>query len=179
VRRQVLPVLPFLCLLACDPISLISDESFSALVPVGAPVPDIGFVDAGGAPASPWGSEATLVVILANDSSLAGEYLLQVDSSCARLGDDCSRIRRTLILAPTLPGHRVRPGWISLRSNEPERFGEAMGSAWWQIDDAVVGQTLTATVVDRDGIVRARYGGMEMWTELELAETLARVLDPD
>ena len=46
-------------------------------------------------------------------------------------------------------------------------------------NDAVVGQSLTATVVDRDGIIRARYGGMDTWTELELAETLAGVIEPD
>ena len=179
MRRRVLPVLPLLCLLACQPIGRASDESFADLVPVGSPVPDIGFVDSSGAPISPWGDEATLVVVLANESLLAGEYLLQVDSSCARLSGDCARIRRVLVLAPTLRGHRTRAGWTSVRSQDAESFGGAMGSPWWQINDAVVGQSLTATVVDRDGIIRARYGGMDTWTELELAETLAGVIEPD
>ncbi len=176
---RVLPVFALLCLFACEPIGIASDEPFSDLVPVGSPVPDIGFVDASGAATSPWGEEASLVVMIASDSSLAGEYLRQIDSSCERLGSDCARIRRVLVLAPTLPGHRTRAGWTTVRSDEPERFGAAMASSWWQIDDAVVGQALTATVVDRDGIVRARYSGMELWSELELAESLARVLDPD
>lgn len=145
---------------------------------IGEPVPDFAFVDETGTAVTAMAFRNTITVVtFATPATPQGlPYLGRIDDTFDRLGPDAAGFTRLLV---ELPGGvapaRPRPGWRHLQGDSAAslQLAERFGVVRWRGSGAMPGQNFVVGVVGPEGKLRARFGGLDTWTAMELLNALA------
>jgi hypothetical protein len=114
-----------------------------------------------------------VIVFVGDDPLTTDRYLTRIDDTFDRLGGDAVHFRRLAVL---LPGRTIaaweRDGWTGLTADDEtvNELARRFGVTHW--DAAIPAQSFTVTVIDPIGRVERRFGGLDMWTEMDLVTAL-------
>jgi len=176
-------VLPLLACLACEPIAAPATESRDtspARLEAGDRLPEFLLTDQADnavTPATLRGSVVTLTFVVPGAAQPA-PFLQRIDDVYDRLGADGIHVRRylvTLVAGGDASLLAQRSGWLSLRG-DPETVGllaARFGVVSWPGADGDPVQTVGVAIIGPDGLVAARFGGLETWQEMDLLLAIA------